>query len=110
MGAGAWGGAKGLKPQVAQAASQQGGLRPATPAKAANATPAKAATAATPPPAAASSGGINVVGFNHEEISVIVRGRFNKVGKNHGKPTYKKTEQVDGTDVMIYFWDERDGE
>ncbi|CAK0883943.1 unnamed protein product [Prorocentrum cordatum] len=28
---------------------------------------------------------------------------------NHGKPTYKKDTQVNGLDVMLYFWDERDG-
>merc|ERR1712087_269623 len=26
------------------------------------------------------------------------------------KPTYKKTEQAGGEDVLIYFWDNRDGD
>jgi len=28
---------------------------------------------------------------------------------NHGLPVYKKNEQVSGLDIMLYFWDERDG-
>merc|ERR1712187_443155 len=33
-----------------------------------------------------------------------------KMEDNHGKPTYKKTEQAGGEDVLIYFWDNRDGD
>eukprot|EP00746_Dinoflagellata_sp_MGD_P126627 gnl/MRDRNA2_/MRDRNA2_61423_c0_seq2.p1 gnl/MRDRNA2_/MRDRNA2_61423_c0~~gnl/MRDRNA2_/MRDRNA2_61423_c0_seq2.p1 ORF type:complete len:905 (+),score=306.83 gnl/MRDRNA2_/MRDRNA2_61423_c0_seq2:167-2716(+) len=29
--------------------------------------------------------------------------------ENHGKPVYKKDQQVNGLDVLIYFWDDRDG-
>merc|ERR1712087_335504 len=35
---------------------------------------------------------------------------FNRLGENHGKPTYKKTMKANGEDVLIYFWDARDGE
>merc|ERR1712151_854350 len=28
---------------------------------------------------------------------------------NHGRPTYKRNGQVGGLDVMLYFWDQRDG-
>merc|ERR1711879_318754 len=29
--------------------------------------------------------------------------------ENHSKPVYKKDSQVHGLDVMIYYWDDRDG-
>jgi len=38
-----------------------------------------------------------------------VRGTYTWVGENHGKPAYKKDTQVNGLDVMVYFWDDRDG-
>merc|ERR1712151_592133 len=53
---------------------------------------------------------ISVVGCKHDTIGVTVRGAFNRLGENHGKPTYKKTAQANGEDVLIYFWDARDGE
>merc|ERR1712083_18043 len=55
-------------------------------------------------------GSINVVGCKHDTIGVTVRGTFQRLGENHGKPTYKKTEKAAGEDVLIYFWDARDGE
>lgn len=42
-------------------------------------------------------------------IGRIVRGSFSVDSENHAKPVYKKDSQVNGLDVMIYFWDERDG-
>ncbi|CAK9035818.1 unnamed protein product [Durusdinium trenchii] len=39
----------------------------------------------------------------------IVRGNFTANGQNHGRPTYRKDQQVNGLDVMLYYWDERDG-
>merc|ERR1712087_1022409 len=30
-------------------------------------------------------------------------------GENHGRRTYKRDGQVGGLDVMLYFWDQRDG-
>ncbi|CAE7194909.1 unnamed protein product, partial [Symbiodinium necroappetens] len=51
----------------------------------------------------------------HLGSACIVRGNFTANGQNHGKPTYKKEDlefgdhQVNGLDVMLYYWDERDG-
>jgi len=53
--------------------------------------------------------GLTVSGCDHATIGVIVRGEFSLQGTNHLKPVYKKGLQVDGLDVMLYFWDERDG-
>merc|ERR1719162_1853345 len=66
--------------------------------------------------AAAAGGGANqkdvtlvVGGCTHATVGGIVRGTFQLSGENHGRPTYKKDGQVNGLDVMTYFWDERDG-
>jgi len=50
-----------------------------------------------------------VTGCTHATVGGIVRGSFQLVGENHGKPAYKKDGQVNGLDVMTYYWDERDG-
>lgn len=50
-----------------------------------------------------------VTGCTHSTVGPIVRGTFALHGENHGKPTYKKDCQVNGLDVMSYYWDERDG-
>jgi len=50
-----------------------------------------------------------VTGCSHATVGGIVRGIFQLSGENHGKPTYKKDGQVNGLDVMTYYWDERDG-
>jgi len=52
---------------------------------------------------------VTVTGCQHATVSGIVRGNFSASGQNHGKPTYKRDAPVNGLDVMIYFWDERDG-
>lgn len=52
---------------------------------------------------------IVVSGCTHSTVGSIVRGAFTLDTQNHGKPTYKKDTQVNGLDVMLYFWDERDG-
>lgn len=52
---------------------------------------------------------IQVAGCTHPTVGPIVRGNFTLNGQNHGKPTYKKDSQVNGLDVQLYFWDERDG-
>jgi len=64
--------------------------------------------------AAAAAGGkyeprLEVGGCAHATVGPIIRGSFVLAGENHGKPTYKKDVQVNGLDVMIYFWDDRDG-
>ena len=38
-----------------------------------------------------------------------MRGNFTANGQNHGRPTYKKDTQVNGLDVQLYYWDDRDG-
>jgi len=50
-----------------------------------------------------------VTGCTHGTVGGIVRGSFQMFGENHGRPTYKKDAQVNGLDVMSYYWDERDG-
>jgi len=50
-----------------------------------------------------------VTGCTHGTVGGIVRGSYQLFGENHGKPTYKKDGQVNGLDVMSYYWDERDG-
>ncbi|CAK0799231.1 unnamed protein product, partial [Prorocentrum cordatum] len=52
---------------------------------------------------------VSVAGCSHATVSGIVTGSFTAVTQNHGKPAYKKDSQVNGLDVMLYFWDERDG-
>eukprot|EP00929_Paragymnodinium_shiwhaense_P031484 TRINITY_DN1761_c1_g1_i8.p1 TRINITY_DN1761_c1_g1~~TRINITY_DN1761_c1_g1_i8.p1 ORF type:complete len:1093 (+),score=350.88 TRINITY_DN1761_c1_g1_i8:75-3353(+) len=66
---------------------------------------------------------LNVSGCTHATVAAIVHGNFNVTGENHGKPTYRKDTRVpvpagvtnmpatpDGMlDVMLYYWDERDG-
>merc|ERR1719482_1137114 len=70
---------------------------------------------APPPPGGGQDEGvgrqqsITVNGCQHPTVGQIVRGAFAIAGDNHGRPFYKKAEQVNGLDVMIYFWDERDG-
>jgi len=55
--------------------------------------------------------GLTVTGCTHGTVGGIVRGEFMKNSENHNRPVYKKTEQTPGgLDVMLYFWDERDGE
>jgi len=52
---------------------------------------------------------LTVQGCQHPTIGGIVRGAFSAISENHTKPVYKKDQQVSGLDVMIYYWDERDG-
>ena len=55
-----------------------------------------------------------VSGCQNPTISDIVKGTYFRHGSNHGKPVYKKKlEEVsddDDLDVLIYYWDDRDGE
>eukprot|EP00928_Gymnodinium_smaydae_P018940 TRINITY_DN17215_c0_g4_i3.p1 TRINITY_DN17215_c0_g4~~TRINITY_DN17215_c0_g4_i3.p1 ORF type:complete len:1055 (+),score=289.79 TRINITY_DN17215_c0_g4_i3:128-3292(+) len=50
-----------------------------------------------------------VIGCSHETVGGIVRGEFSLHSENHGRPVYKKKERVHDLDVMIYYWDDRDG-
>eukprot|EP00927_Polykrikos_kofoidii_P000808 TRINITY_DN10312_c0_g1_i1.p1 TRINITY_DN10312_c0_g1~~TRINITY_DN10312_c0_g1_i1.p1 ORF type:complete len:1137 (-),score=289.10 TRINITY_DN10312_c0_g1_i1:227-3637(-) len=50
-----------------------------------------------------------VSGCQHATVGGIVRGNFTYSSENHAKPVYRKDQQVNGLDVMLYYWDERDG-
>ncbi|CAJ1363675.1 unnamed protein product [Effrenium voratum] len=63
----------------------------------------------TPSTSSGRSERIIVTGCKHETVGDIVRGEFNLHSDNHGKPVYKKNGQVNGMDIMLYFWDDRDG-
>lgn len=52
---------------------------------------------------------MTVAGCQNATVGSIVCGRFALEGENHGKPTYKRDMQVSGMNVMIYYWDDRDG-
>lgn len=52
---------------------------------------------------------ISVAGCEHVTVGPIVRGTFQLTSTNHGRPVYTKTEQANGLNVMLYFWDDRDG-
>ena len=56
-----------------------------------------------------------VSGCQNQTISDIVKGSYFRHGSNHGKPVYKKKQEEvpdddDDLDVLIYFWDDRDGD
>eukprot|EP00442_Polarella_glacialis_P029701 CAMPEP_0115159560 /NCGR_PEP_ID=MMETSP0227-20121206/70284_1 /TAXON_ID=89957 /ORGANISM="Polarella glacialis, Strain CCMP 1383" /LENGTH=207 /DNA_ID=CAMNT_0002571293 /DNA_START=46 /DNA_END=666 /DNA_ORIENTATION=+ len=55
------------------------------------------------------AGTMNVSGCTHGTVGSIVRGNFTRYGENHGRPTYKKDQNVNGSEVLLYYWDERDG-
>ena len=65
------------------------------------------------PPASSGLGGaLTVTGCADATVGNIVRGTFALQTENHGRPVYKKNEAVVNNptlDVLIYFWDERDG-
>jgi len=50
-----------------------------------------------------------VTGCQHATVGGIVCGEFTATSHNHGRPVYRKNKQVNGLDVMLYFWDDRDG-
>lgn len=50
-----------------------------------------------------------VSGCADATISNIVKGAYRSDFMNHSKPVYKKYEKAKGLDVLIYFWDDRDG-
>jgi len=53
--------------------------------------------------------GLAVSGCKDKTVKKIVRGNFTLMGENHGRPTYKRDEPFNDLDVMIYYWDDRDG-
>mmetsp|Transcript_19764 Transcript_19764/g.42853 ORF Transcript_19764/g.42853 Transcript_19764/m.42853 type:complete len:832 (-) Transcript_19764:92-2587(-) len=52
---------------------------------------------------------LTVSGCVNPTMAQIVNGDFVLFSQNHGKPVYKKKAQWSGSDVMLYFWDDRDG-
>eukprot|EP00928_Gymnodinium_smaydae_P079678 TRINITY_DN63543_c0_g1_i1.p1 TRINITY_DN63543_c0_g1~~TRINITY_DN63543_c0_g1_i1.p1 ORF type:complete len:885 (+),score=316.92 TRINITY_DN63543_c0_g1_i1:71-2725(+) len=50
-----------------------------------------------------------VTGCSHPTVGPTVRGSYSLAAENHGRRAYKRDAMVNGLDVMIYFWDERDG-
>eukprot|EP00406_Dinophysis_acuminata_P081249 CAMPEP_0179256816 /NCGR_PEP_ID=MMETSP0797-20121207/24463_1 /TAXON_ID=47934 /ORGANISM="Dinophysis acuminata, Strain DAEP01" /LENGTH=166 /DNA_ID=CAMNT_0020964765 /DNA_START=1 /DNA_END=498 /DNA_ORIENTATION=- len=85
-------------------ASQQGYAQQQHPSQPYNNQPAGGASG--------SPGGIEalvVTGCQTATVSGIIRGTYTPHSENHGRPVYKKTEQVNGLDILMYFWDERDG-
>merc|ERR1712032_803975 len=52
---------------------------------------------------------LSVSGCQNANINGIIRGTFSLSGENHGRPLYTKDIKTKGLNVMIYFWDDRDG-
>lgn len=50
-----------------------------------------------------------VSGCQNETVASIVHGEFALVTENHGRPVYRKDRKFNDLDVMLYYWDERDG-
>eukprot|EP00930_Biecheleria_cincta_P072916 TRINITY_DN60257_c0_g1_i1.p1 TRINITY_DN60257_c0_g1~~TRINITY_DN60257_c0_g1_i1.p1 ORF type:complete len:1494 (+),score=434.52 TRINITY_DN60257_c0_g1_i1:52-4533(+) len=50
-----------------------------------------------------------VSGCKNETISDIIAGTYLPDTVNHGKVVYKRSEKSRGLDVLIYYWDDRDG-
>lgn len=52
---------------------------------------------------------MSVQGCTNATVGAIVRGTYAPYTENHSRTVYRKSEQVNGLDVLVYFWDERDG-
>jgi len=52
---------------------------------------------------------VSFVGCVNDVVGPIIRGDYTRFCVNHGKPAFKKQASPGGMEVMIYFWDERDG-
>jgi len=52
---------------------------------------------------------MHVSGCGNPTVSNIIKGAYTAQGTNHGKPVYKKEGPPGGVNVLVYFWDERDG-
>lgn len=111
-------------PAQAQAMPAQAQTMPAQP-QAVEAMPSPAPSAAQGQPAAELPAGygtplvtpdaisapeaLTVSGCAHETVGPIANGDYTKISENHGKAVYKKDVQVNSLDILMYFWDERDG-
>eukprot|EP00933_Yihiella_yeosuensis_P071683 TRINITY_DN79912_c0_g1_i1.p1 TRINITY_DN79912_c0_g1~~TRINITY_DN79912_c0_g1_i1.p1 ORF type:complete len:931 (-),score=287.51 TRINITY_DN79912_c0_g1_i1:123-2855(-) len=58
---------------------------------------------------AAAGGSLTVSGCQNLTVGNIIKGTYSTAGANHGKPVYKKDGSPNGVNVLIYFWDDRDG-
>ena len=52
---------------------------------------------------------LEITGCGNASVSTFVRGHYTMSGQNHGRPFFKKDQSLGGADVMLYYWDERDG-
>jgi len=70
-----------------------------------NLPPAPAEAQGMPPaPARVIAGGCSNMAVSH-----LVEGAFVLVSNNHGRPVYRKEQQAECGDIVLYFWDDRDG-
>ena len=53
---------------------------------------------------------IDASGSKAALLGDILRGEYKLVDVNHLAPVYRKIEQVNGLNVLLYYWDARDGE
>mmetsp|Transcript_78760 Transcript_78760/g.218910 ORF Transcript_78760/g.218910 Transcript_78760/m.218910 type:complete len:908 (+) Transcript_78760:117-2840(+) len=42
-------------------------------------------------------------------VGPTIRGSYSLSGLNHGRPVFKRGQKASGFDVLIFYWDERDG-
>merc|ERR1719169_399957 len=52
---------------------------------------------------------LQVAGCQNPTVASLINGNFQQSGENHNKPVFKKEGPNIGMEVLIYFWDERDG-
>jgi len=52
---------------------------------------------------------ISLIGCKDQVVGPVIRGEYTMSSLNHGKPVYRRDAHVNGLQVMIYYWDERDG-
>eukprot|EP00928_Gymnodinium_smaydae_P091649 TRINITY_DN75384_c0_g1_i1.p1 TRINITY_DN75384_c0_g1~~TRINITY_DN75384_c0_g1_i1.p1 ORF type:complete len:438 (-),score=124.53 TRINITY_DN75384_c0_g1_i1:224-1537(-) len=53
---------------------------------------------------------LRVSGCRDTMISELINGTYTPAGANHKMPIYKKDVKVRGHDILLYYWDDRDGE
>jgi len=52
---------------------------------------------------------LSVQGCQNATVGNIVRGTYSQYSENHQQAVYRRSEQVNGLDVLVYYWDDRDG-
>merc|ERR1719149_337996 len=63
--------------------------------------------ASEPPPRNAVP--LTVSACSNATITAIIMGNYTPYTQNHGKVVYRKDEKSKGFEVLIYYWDDRDG-